>query len=78
MAPVIVSQGRSQRMSWRGLGAADLAMAVLTGTEPRASGGLAYNAMDILQAVEEASSSNTYRMIESRCDRPEPVFRTGI
>jgi len=65
-------------MSGRGLGAADLAMAVLTGTEPRASGELAYHVMDILQAVEEASASSVYQMIDSRCDRPEPVLRTGI
>jgi len=58
----------------RGLGAADLARAVLTNYKPRASGELAYHVTDILQAIEEASASGSFRRIKSRCERPEPLY----
>jgi len=57
----------------RGLGAADLALAIQTGRAHRASGDLAYHVLDVMQAFEEASATGKHVLIESTCERPKPL-----
>ena len=57
----------------RGIGAADLAQAVLTGRPGRAHSSLAYHVLDVMQALLEAAETGRHQDIESRCERPEPL-----
>lgn len=57
----------------RGLGAADLAMAMRTGEPARASGELAYHVLDVMHAVLESAERGGHVAVESTVDRPAPV-----
>ena len=59
----------------RGLGLADMANAILRGTNQphRASGELAYHVLDIMHAIHEASEQGRRVELESICDRPAPL-----
>ena len=57
----------------RGVGAADLAQAVLTGRPERAHSSLAYHVLDVMQALHEAAETGQCQDVESRCRRPEPL-----
>lgn len=56
----------------RGLGLADLAHGLRTGTPHRASGDLAYHVLEVMHAVERASTEERHVTIESAPPRPEP------
>jgi predicted dehydrogenase len=56
----------------RGLGLADLAHCLRTGTPHRASGELAYHILEVMHAVERASIEERHMAIESAPLRPEP------
>lgn len=55
----------------RGIGAADLVLALRSGRPHRASGELAQQVLDIMQAVHEASASGESVELTTTCDRPE-------
>lgn len=57
----------------RGIGVADMAYALATGREPRASGKLAYHILDLLHALSEASDRGQHVMVDSLCERPAPL-----
>lgn len=57
----------------RGLGAADLARGLTTGTPHRASGELAYHVLDVMQSVQDASDQRTFIDVKSRCEKPAPL-----
>ena len=57
----------------RGIGVADLAYAIASGRPHRASGELAYHALDVMQAFEESSETGRHIEITSRCSRPAPL-----
>ncbi len=57
----------------RGIGVADMAAAIENGGDHRASGRLAYHVLDIMHAVHDASDAGSHVMLESECDRPEPL-----
>jgi len=61
----------------RGLGVADMAMALRTGRKHRASGELAYHVLDIMHAIHEASNASSHRELQSTCARPE-ALPTGL
>jgi predicted dehydrogenase len=61
------------RTNWRGLGLADMAHAIRTGAPLRVSAELAYHVLDLMIAIDEASSGNTHVAVESTCARPEPL-----
>ena len=61
----------------RGIGVADLAVALRTGRAHRASGELAYHVLDLMQAFEESSESGRHVPIQSTCERPAPL-PTGL
>jgi predicted dehydrogenase len=57
----------------RGLGAADMAQAILTGREHRASGDLAFHVLEAMLSFEQASRSGSHILLDSSCDRPAPM-----
>jgi predicted dehydrogenase len=57
----------------RGLGLADMAYALRTGRQHRASGELAYHVLEVMHAIERASVEERHMKIGSRCVRPAPV-----
>jgi predicted dehydrogenase len=64
----------------RGLGTADMAQAILSSREHRASGELAYHVLETMLAFEKASRSGGHVLLESSCDRPAPMptdLKTG-
>jgi predicted dehydrogenase len=56
----------------RGIGVADMVNAMRTGEPHRASGELALHVLDVMQAVEEASSASQYVTPATTCERPQP------
>jgi len=57
----------------RGIGVADLAYAITSGRQHRATGDLAFHALDIMSSFETASDSGRHVDIPSRCIRPAPL-----
>ncbi len=57
----------------RGIGLADMALAIQTGRPHRASGELAYHVLDLMQAFHESSEEGRFVEIESTCERPAPL-----
>ncbi len=54
----------------RGLGVADLAHAIRTGSPARASGALAYHVLEVMHATLESSEQGRHILIESTVTRP--------
>jgi predicted dehydrogenase len=57
----------------RGLGLADLAHALHSGTPHRASGEMAFHVLDIMHAIHLASHKSRHIQLSSTCSRPEPL-----
>jgi predicted dehydrogenase len=67
--------------NWRGLGVADLALALRDQRQHRANGDLAYHVLDIMHAVHDASREGRHIELTSTCERPAPIqageFKVG-
>ena len=57
----------------RGLAVADMAYALRSGRQHRASGEMAYHVLDVMLATLDSSREGTYIEIESTCERPAPL-----
>jgi len=57
----------------RGLGVADMAVAIRTGRPHRANGDLAYHVLDIMHAFHDASDQGKHIELTSTCERPAPM-----
>ena len=57
----------------RGIGVADMAMALRTGRAHRASGELAYHVLDVMHAFEDASTTGHHIELTSQCAQPTPL-----
>ncbi len=57
----------------RGLAVADMAYALRSGRQHRASGEMAYHVLDVMLATLDAAREGTYVDIESTCERPAPL-----
>jgi len=57
----------------RGLGVADMARALRSGSPHRANGELAYHVLDVMHAILDASRERRYIDLASTCSRPEPL-----
>lgn len=57
----------------RGVGVADMAMSILKGRRHRANEAIAMHALDVMQAVHEASDRGVHVTLTSTCERPEPM-----
>jgi predicted dehydrogenase len=62
--------------NWRGLGPADLAVALRTGRKHRASGLLACHILDAMLAVGEASAKGRHIRLQTTCERPAAMPTT--
>jgi len=62
----------------RGLGVAEMAVALRAGRAPRASGALAYHVLDIMQAMLDSSLQNRHVQLESTCTRPAPFAKAEL
>ncbi|HEY1353736.1 MAG TPA: Gfo/Idh/MocA family oxidoreductase [Ktedonobacteraceae bacterium] len=57
----------------RGLGVADLALALRQGRRQRPDGAMAYHVLDIMQSFDESFQQGRYLEIASTCERPAPL-----
>ena len=57
----------------RGLGAADLASAVLADRQPRASAELAYHVLETMQSIQDAADKRKFVDLSSAASRPAPL-----
>lgn len=57
----------------RGVGAADMAKAILTGRKHRASGELAFHVLEAMHGFHDASNSGTHYVMTSTFERPAPL-----
>ena len=57
----------------RGLGIADMAVAIRNGRPHRASGEMAYHVIDIIHGFHEASAQDRHIHLASSCARPAPL-----
>lgn len=56
----------------RGIGVADMAHAIASGTDQRANGHLAYHVLEAMHGFLESSRSGSFYQMESTCKKPEP------
>lgn len=61
----------------RGIGIADMAVAIRAGRPHRASGDLAYHVLEVLTALERSARESRHVEIESRCTPPAPLEPTS-
>ncbi|OXS58061.1 oxidoreductase [Cohnella sp. CIP 111063] len=70
-----LTHGKSENA--RGIGAADMAQAIATGREHRASGDLAYHVLDAMFGILDSSANHAHYAMQSTCRKPAP-FPTGL
>lgn len=61
----------------RGVGLADMAVAVASGRPHRASGDLAYHVLDAMESIVDSSAQDRHLFLQSTVERPAP-FPTGL
>lgn len=71
LVPVECKYGYNQNS--RGVGVADMAIAIRNGRPHRASGEMAYHVIDIVHALHDASSENRHIQLASTCPQPAPL-----
>ena len=54
----------------RGVGLADLSVAIKSGRPHRASGELAFHVLDAMESIHIASAEDRHILLESTCERP--------
>ncbi len=57
----------------RGIGVADMAIALAEGRKHRANGKMAYHVLDVMWGFHDASKEGKHIDIRSTCERPEPL-----
>lgn len=57
----------------RGLGVADLAQAIRTGTPARCGGAMAYHVVEVMSALLQSAKQKRHIRIRSECERPAPL-----
>lgn len=57
----------------RGIGVADMALAMETGRPHRASGELAYHVLDVMEAIHDSSREGAHIELTSQVERPAPL-----
>ncbi|MBM3212540.1 Gfo/Idh/MocA family oxidoreductase [Candidatus Poribacteria bacterium] len=71
LVPVECTFGYNQ--NGRGVGVADMAVAIRNNRPHRANGEVAYHVVDIVNALHEASSQDRHIYLKSTCSRPAPL-----
>lgn len=62
----------------RGIGLADMAVAMRAGHQPRANGQMAYHVLDIMQSIYESADQGRVIEIESTCQRPAALVKEDL
>ncbi|TVY01210.1 Gfo/Idh/MocA family protein [Cohnella terricola] len=57
----------------RGVGAADMARAILTGRKHRANGELAFHVLETMHGFHDAAEQGAHYVMKSTCERPAPL-----
>jgi hypothetical protein len=57
----------------RGVGMADMALAMQSGRPHRANGELAYHVLDLMHSFHDSSDLGTHVDLKSTCERPAPL-----
>ncbi|WP_211246756.1 Gfo/Idh/MocA family protein [Cohnella pontilimi] len=57
----------------RGVGAADMAKAILTGRNHRANGQMAYHVLEAMHGFHDASEQGAHYTMHSTCEKPAPL-----
>ena len=57
----------------RGIGPADMAIAIAEGKQNRASSQLALHVLDIIECMVKSTQTGSFVQVESTCQRPEPM-----
>ncbi len=57
----------------RGIGAADMAKAILTGRKHRANGELAFHVLEAMHGFHDAAEQGKHYVMKSACERPAPL-----
>lgn len=66
-----LSHGKSDNA--RGVGAAEMAKAILTGRDHRASGDLGFHVLEAMFGFHDSSEQETHYRMKTTCKRPEPL-----
>ncbi|MFC9454482.1 Gfo/Idh/MocA family protein [Streptomyces sp. NPDC056983] len=66
----------SEEQLLRGIGVADLAAALRTGSPQHATAGLAFHVLDALESITVSADTGAPVRLTSTCERPEPVDGT--
>jgi predicted dehydrogenase len=74
-ADIPLTHGKTENA--RGVGAADMAKAILTGRKHRASGEMAFHVLEAMHGFHDASEEGKHYIMQSTCERPEP-FPLGL
>lgn len=61
----------------RGIGAADMAQAILTGRKHRANGELAYHVLEAMHGFHDAAEQGKHYVMQSSCEKPA-LFPLGL
>ena len=59
----------------RGIGLADMAVSIVGGGTPRASGDMAFHVLEIMTGFLRAAETGSHQAVASTCERPEPLAR---
>lgn len=62
----------------RGLGPAEMALAIRRGTLNRANSALSYHVMEVLAAMLKSGESGSFEQVGSVCERPNPLTEAEI
>lgn len=62
----------------RGVGLADMAVAILNGRPHRANDQVAYHTLDIMHALYDSSATGTHINLQTEMTRPEPLVTFGL
>jgi hypothetical protein len=57
----------------RGVGAADMAKAILDGRKHRANGAMAYHVLEAMHGFHDASEQGKHYVMQSTCEQPAPL-----
>ncbi len=82
--PVVVKRAGSQEWkeiplthgnaeNSRGIGAADMAKAIMTGRKHRANGAMAFHVLEAMHGFHDASAQGKHYVMQSTCERPAPL-----
>jgi len=82
--PVVVKRAGSQEWkeiplthgnaeNSRGIGAADMAKAIVTGRKHRANGAMAFHVLEAMHGFHDASAQGKHYVMQSTCERPAPL-----